>query len=71
MRERDNIAQMILNNVQAGKFEFKRGNTLAIFAETFSSALDLNLKDTGGLKVPFDLVTGKQQMYRKNDLKNF
>ena len=62
---------MILNNVQAGKFEFKRGNTLAMFAEAFSASLDLNLKDSGDLKIPFDLLTGKQQMYRKNDLKNF
>ena len=60
MRERDNIGQMILNNVQAGKFEFKKGNTLAMFAEAFSASFDLNLKDSGDLKVPFDLITGKQ-----------
>ena len=33
VREKDRILHFLLNNIQAGKFEFKKGNTLAAFAE--------------------------------------
>jgi len=58
-RERDSLSQTIIQNVLAGKFEFKRGNTLATFAEAYSNFIELNTKDSKGLKVPFDWVTGE------------
>ena len=58
-----------MNNITAGKFEFKKGNTLAMFAEAFSHSFDLNIKDSAALKVPFDILNGSQQMYKKNELK--
>jgi hypothetical protein len=42
-----------------------------MFAEAFSQSLDLNLKDSGTMKVPFDFVNGSQEMYKKNDLKQY
>jgi hypothetical protein len=58
VRERNSVAQMILNNVTQGKFEFKKGNTLAMFAESFSYCLDLNLKDSTSVNVPIDIMNG-------------
>jgi hypothetical protein len=38
VREKDRIFNFLMNNIMAGKFEFKKGNTLASLAE----ALDVN-----------------------------
>ena len=50
---------MLSSNVQAGKFEFKKGNTLAMFAEAFAEGLETSLKDWQGAKIPFDMISGK------------
>lgn len=57
---------MILNNITQGKFEFKKGNTLAMFAEAFTYKLDLNLKDSTALNMPFDIMNGAQQISKQN-----
>ena len=53
---------MILNNIIGGKFEYKKGNTLASLAEAFLYSLEINSKDSSKLDVPFDIMNGKQQM---------
>ena len=61
---------MILGNVLSGKFEFKRGNTLAMFAEAMTKAIDLNLKNTTTIKIPEDIMMGAQQMSKIHPLKH-
>jgi hypothetical protein len=57
---REEIRQVILSNILAGKFEFNQGNTLAAFAEAFLTSLDINLKDSRKVNVPFDYLNGSQ-----------
>jgi hypothetical protein len=40
VREKDRILNFLLNNILAGKFEFKKGNTLASFAEALLANYD-------------------------------
>lgn len=60
---------MILGNVLSGKFEFKRGNTLAMFAEAMTKALDLGLKNTTIIKIPEDIMMGTQQLNKYNPMR--
>lgn len=60
-----------MNNIITGKFEFKKGNTLASFAEAMLNFLEMNTKDTHALVAPFDFITGKQQMQFGNEQRNF
>ena len=36
LREKDSIKNYLLNNILQGKFDFKKGNNLAAFAEALS-----------------------------------
>ena len=40
IREKDRILNFLMNNILAGKFEFKKGNTLAALAEALSANFD-------------------------------
>ena len=40
VREKDRIINFLLNNILAGKFEFKKGNTLAALAESLAANFD-------------------------------
>ena len=40
LKEKDFILNSLLSNIAIGKFEFKKGNTLAAFAE----AMDVNMR---------------------------
>ena len=42
-----------------------------MFAEAYLHCIELNTKDSKGLKVPFDLITGKQQMMNRSDQRNY
>jgi len=50
---------MVFKNLLSGKFEFKRGNTLASFAEAMNLKLEMNIKDSQSLRAPYDFHTGK------------
>jgi len=40
VREKDRIFNYLMNNIQSGKFEFKKGNTLASLAEALDANFD-------------------------------
>ena len=40
------------------KFEFRKGNTLASYAEAISKMMEYQLLDTTQVRVPFDIITG-------------
>jgi hypothetical protein len=40
VKEKDRILNFVLNNILAGKFEFKNGNTIASFAESILANYD-------------------------------
>lgn len=40
VREKDRIFNFLMNNIQSGKFEFKKGNTLASLAEALDANFD-------------------------------
>ena len=69
IRERETIGAMILGNVLSGKFEFKRGNTLAMFAEAMTKAVDLTLKNTTIIQIPEDIMMGTQQLHKQHPLR--
>jgi hypothetical protein len=50
VREKDRIINFLLNNILASKFEFKKGNTIASFAEAFDANFDSIF--TGATKKP-------------------
>lgn len=55
--ERKLIEKAIFSSIiYTNSFDFRRGNTLASFAETFSQLYDMNVKDTRILKVPMDFM---------------
>jgi len=57
--ERTTLSNMVFKNLLSGKFEFKRGNTLASFAEAMNLKLEMNIKDSQSLRAPYDFHTGK------------
>jgi hypothetical protein len=57
--EREKLTAVVFSGIQAGNFEFRRGNTLASFAQTFRTLLELSTRDSRSLRVPFDIMTGK------------
>jgi len=60
--ERVNLSNIIFKNLLSGKFEFKRGNTLASFAEAMNLKLEMTIKNGYDIQIPYDFQTGKQQM---------
>jgi hypothetical protein len=56
------MVNMIFDSIKQGHFDFRRGNTLASFAETFSTLMDINTKDSRTLRVPEDIVNGSQDL---------
>ena len=46
------MQDMIFASIQSGNFEFRKGNTLATFAETFGLIYDLGQADPRATKVP-------------------
>lgn len=76
--ERKNIEKMIFASIlHFNSFDFKRGNTLASFAETFSMMYELNVKDSRTIKVPMDFINqtheilGRMMGYQSKDIDIF
>ncbi|CDW73308.1 UNKNOWN [Stylonychia lemnae] len=69
LKEKDAIMTALMINITHGKFEFKKGNTLAAFAE----AMDLNMR---GLfsdlpKPQYQLMTGEDVYHPNTDYINY
>jgi len=60
---------MVFKNILSNKFEFKRGNTIASFAEVFGQLNESMIRDEYNVNAPYDFVTGKQQIL--NPFENF
>ena len=50
IREKDRIVNFLMNNILNGKFEFKKGNTIASLFEALAANFDNTY--TGALKKP-------------------
>lgn len=62
------MLNFLLNNILSGKFEFKKGNTLAALAETLHANFDTIFM---GVKKPYyDLTTGHKIYQPPSDIIN-
>ena len=52
-------------NIQDGKFDFRRGNTLAMFAEAMVQNLEINVSDTQTSdNAPINFMNGSKQQLK-------
>lgn len=51
-----------MSGVQYGNFDFHKGNTLSLFAQTFLLRHEFICMDTKSIKVPFDFLSGKHSV---------
>jgi len=63
---RAEVQDLIIGNVLSGKFDIQRGNSLAMFAESFLISMDLNMKDSTKISEP--LAIARQQMHISNPM---
>jgi len=49
------------------RFDFRRGNTLASFAEAQLKCIEYSYLDSTQINLPFDLITGKQQFVKNTE----
>jgi len=56
------IFHQLCHNIQDGKFDFRRGNTLAMFAEAMVQIIEANVSDTRASdEAPFNFLNGQKQ----------
>ena len=65
IREKDSIQNYLLNNILQGKFDFKKGNTLAFLSETLlldNLATFLNMR-----KIQYESFIGEKTFFPSTD----